>query len=180
MANLGPHRRSIRLPDFDYRQPGAYFVTICTHGRGCNLGQIVEGEVELGPLGEIVDACWRQIASHFPHVELYLHVVMPDHIHGIMIILRRGTPSVEGRGTPWRAPTEAFGRPVKGSLPTVIRAFKSSATRIARGAGLEGRLFQRGYYERVLRSEEELARVQQYIRLNPEAWGLGQDEEPSR
>ncbi|MEX0787318.1 MAG: hypothetical protein WD040_00825, partial [Anaerolineales bacterium] len=88
-------RRSIRLRGFDYGQPGAYFVTICTQGRACVLSDIVLGEVYLRPLGEVVDECWRNIPIHFPHVTLDLHVVMPDHIHGILHFI--------GRGTPWRA-----------------------------------------------------------------------------
>lgn len=202
MAEETPQRRSIRLRGFDYSQPGAYFVTICTQGRACVLSDIVEGEIYLSPLGEIVDACWRDIPNHFPHVALDLHVVMPDHIHGILRILRRGTPwraptpsppgraptSAQSRGPtparghaptpapPWRAPTEAFGRPVKGSMPTLIRAFKSSVTRIARGHGFEGRFWQRGYYERVVRNDDELARVRQYIQVNPEVWDLRDDE----
>jgi REP element-mobilizing transposase RayT len=88
---------------------------------------------------------------------------MPNHVHGILDVGRRGTP--------WRAPTEAFGRPVRGSLPTVIRAFKASATKILIRAKSEKEpLWQRGYYEHVVRDEEELNRLRQYIAENPLKW----------
>jgi REP element-mobilizing transposase RayT len=177
MAEGTTGRRSIRLRGFDYSQPGAYFVTICTQGRACVLSEIFEGEVYLSRLGEIVDACWRDIPNHFAHVALDVHVVMPDHIHGILRILRRGTACRAPTPTPppCGAPTEAFGHPVKGSLPTVIRAFKSSVTRIARRDGFEGRFWQRGYYEKVIRNDDELARVRQYIHDNPDVWALRDD-----
>lgn len=88
---------------------------------------------------------------------------MPNHVHGIVVIA--------GRGTPWRAPTEAFGRPVPGSLATVIRAFKSSVTRLLiRDKRRRGSLWQRGYYEHVVREEDELGRLRPYIAENPLKW----------
>jgi len=158
-----PKRRSIRLRGYDYGQPGPYFVTICTRKRECTLGTIRDGEIALSMAGKVVAACWRAIPDHFHHVCLDEFVVMPNHVHGILQVGRRGTP--------WRAPTEAFGRPVRGSLPTVIRAFKASATKILiRAKHRKEFLWQRGYYEHVVRDEEELARVREYIADNPMKW----------
>ena len=81
------HRRSIRLKGYDYTQPGAYFVTTCTHNREPLFGRVVDGEMVLNALGEIVWACWREIPIHFPHVELDAFVVMPNHVHGIIWIV---------------------------------------------------------------------------------------------
>ena len=84
------HRRSIRLPGYDYTSPGAYFVTICTHRREPLLGEVVDGEVCLSVYGRIAEACWRFLPRHFPHVRLDAFVVMPNHIHGIIWIVDGG------------------------------------------------------------------------------------------
>ena len=85
-----PRRRSIRLPLFDYAQPYFYFITICSVGKECIFGHVEGREMFLNALGRLVDECWRQIPRHFPVVELAPHVVMPNHIHGI-IRLRHAT-----------------------------------------------------------------------------------------
>jgi hypothetical protein len=109
------HRRSIRIKGYDYSQPGAYFVTICTRDRECLLGSVLR----LNEFGEIAQRCWEEIPGHFPSVELDAFVVMPNHIHAILVVL--------GRGTACRAPTtEQFGRPIAGSIPTIVRAYKSA------------------------------------------------------
>ncbi|MBK9124089.1 MAG: hypothetical protein IPM16_13370 [Chloroflexi bacterium] len=80
------HRRSIRLQGYDYTQSGAYFVTICTRDRTCLFGEIADGTMTLNPVGEVVQACWDAIPTHFPTVELDAFVVMPNHVHGILVI----------------------------------------------------------------------------------------------
>jgi putative transposase len=84
------HRRSIRLPDHDYSQPGAYFITMVTHQRANLFGNIVNGEMQYSPMGRIAEEHWRFIPEHFPDVELGAYVVMPNHIHGIIIIRENG------------------------------------------------------------------------------------------
>jgi REP element-mobilizing transposase RayT len=87
------HRRSIRLRDYDYAQVGAYFVTVCAQNRDCLFGEVMNGEVRLNSFGRIVAECWNAISKHFPNVELDESVVMPNHVHGIIIItldVRRG------------------------------------------------------------------------------------------
>ncbi|HOG45735.1 MAG TPA: hypothetical protein PLJ35_08885 [Anaerolineae bacterium] len=84
------HRRSIRLSGYDYAQAGAYFITICTYQRECFLGQVHDGSLRLSPCGELVDECWRGLPLHFAHVELDAHVIMPNHIHGIILIIDDG------------------------------------------------------------------------------------------
>ena len=81
------HRRSIRLKGYNYSQPGAYFVTICTHGRECLFGEVVDGRMRLNALGKIARQCWLEIPRHFPHAALDAFVVMPNHVHGIIWIV---------------------------------------------------------------------------------------------
>ena len=165
------HRRSIRLSGFDYAQPGAYFVTICTHDRRPLLGDVVDGEVRLSRLGQAVRQCWNEIPDHFPHVQQDAFIVMPNHFHGLCAIdvSRMG-------GTACRAPhtttRERFGAPVSGSLPTIVRSFKSASTRrINKIRDTPGALvWQRNYYEHVIRGDDELNLARQYVLDNPAKW----------
>jgi len=176
------HRRSVRMPQYDYSDPGAYFITICASRRACTFGEIVNCQVNLSPIGRIVDQCWAEIPSHFENAEIDEFVVMPNHIHGILRI-------VENAGTACRAPTSRhtpvfgqFARPERGSVATIIRSFKSAATRRARQQGLSksASIWQRNYYERVVRNEEELARIQKYIIENPLTWELDRENPLSK
>jgi len=109
------HRRSIRLKGHDYTASGAYFITICTHQRQCLFGKIVDGEMQLNEFGNWVDACWKRLPTHFSHLQLDRFVVMPNHMHGILVLTHNPnepTPS-NGRGA-------AFGRSSM-QLPTILR-----------------------------------------------------------
>ena len=81
------HRRSTRLPGYDYAQPGAYFVTVCAMGRECLFGAVRDGQVVCSEFGEVVESCWHRIPEHFPCVETDAFVVMPNHINGIILML---------------------------------------------------------------------------------------------
>ncbi len=160
-------RRSIRLRGFDYAQPGGYFVTICSYRKQPLFGEVVDGEVILSTAGEIVREEWFRTAEIRENVTLFddEFVVMPDHIHGIIHI----TSSVGARRR--RAPTcaEKFGNPIPGSIPTIIRAYKSKVTRrinIERDTKGES-VWQRGYIERFIRNEKELTAIRRYISENP-------------
>lgn len=175
------HRRSIRLRGYDYAQAGAYFVTICANHRVCLFGEVADGEMIPSSLGRIVAQCWDDIPRHVARVSLDAAVVMPNHIHGIVLIEHR----VEEEGTACRAPTsERFGRPVSGSLPTVVRSFKAASTRlINEQRGTPGQtIWQRNYYEHVIRNEASLTRLRDYIAANPARWAEDQlhPENPSR
>jgi hypothetical protein len=141
------HRRSVRLKGYDYASPGWYYVTICTHGRNFLFGEIVESQMRPSRAGDIAQECWNEIPRHCPRATLDVSVVMPNHLHGIIVIggdmptKRTGTPwraptkpaSSPGRDTPWRVRTrEAFGKPVPGSLATLMRLFKQAVTVRAR------------------------------------------------
>ncbi|HRJ55454.1 MAG TPA: hypothetical protein PLV64_04145 [Anaerolineales bacterium] len=174
------HRRSIRLKGYDYSQEGAYYVTIVTWQREFLFGEIVNKEMRSNQRGQIADACWREIPNHFPHVELGAYVIMPNHMHGIIVIRR---------GTIYRAPTdhddtddaniEKYGEPVKGSLPTIIRTYKAAVTRLIGRELNETGIWQRNYYEHIIRNEKDLQNKTDYIEANSRLWDED-DENPLR
>ena len=182
-------RRSIRLKEYDYTQPGAYFVTICAHDRRDIWGKVRGGVVTLNGLGQVIGDCWENIPAHFSHVRLDQYCVMPNHLHGILLFTQMG------RGTIYRAPTtveaeplrgtagsespsgktvEQYSKPTVGSLPTIIRTYKAAVTRHARRTMQDSpvRIWQRGYFERVIRDEREFEQAREYIANNPAKWEL--------
>ena len=171
------HRHSIRLRDYDYSQAGAYFLTICTKDRECLFGEILDGGMRLDEYGSIVQECWDAVPKHFNDVQLDEYVVMPNHFHGIVII----AGDVGARHAVPLRMVEQFGKPVPNSLPTVIRSFKSAVTKktnVIRGIhGIP--LWQRNYYEHVMRNEEELNGFREYIHNNPMQWEMD-EENPER
>ena len=157
------HRRSIRLKDYDYSQPGAYFVTLCTHQRDCLFGTIKEGNMIPSPTGDIVASCWYDLPAHYPHVEIDEFVVMPNHVHGI-IILRH--PDDVGAGFKPAPTCKRHG------LTEIVRAFKTFSARHANVARntLGMHLWQRSYYEHIIRDEHDLHAIREYIANNPAGW----------
>ena len=160
------HRHSIRLKEYDYSQPGAYFFTVVTTGRTSLFGKIVNGEMDLNELGRIVLAAWMDLPNHYPYIELGTFVIMPNHVHGIVVFTTETNDAnhvVAGlRPTPMR----------RHGLPEIMRAFKSfSARRVNEDLGTMGHpLWQRNYYEHVIRDEKEWDRIRQYVESNPLRW----------
>jgi len=169
------HRRSIRLKGYDYTQPGAYFVTLVTYDRVPLFGEIVNGEMQLNPLGEIARAEWFQTAVIRPYVVLHPDefVAMPNHVHGIIWIVddtvgaqRRCAPT--DRAVGGATPTNV----IPGSLGAIVRSFKSATTKrinVLRGASGDS-IWQRNYYEHIIRSERALNAIRRYILNNPAKW----------
>jgi putative transposase len=157
-------RRSIRLNGYDYRQPGAYSITVLAHKRECLFGGVVDLKMELNGYGNVVRQCWEMIPAHFPHVNIDTFVVMPNHVHGILNGGARHAVPLHG--------TERFGQPVAGSIPTVIRSFKAAATRgindLRRSFAIT--VWQRNYFEHVIRNDESLNHIRQYSLDNPARW----------
>ena len=160
------HRHSIRLPGYDYSQAGAYFVTICTAGREYMFGEIIDGKVVPNDAGEIVKSVWNELPNHYPHVELDQFVIMPNHFHGIIVLLNT-TINVVGAGLK-PAPTVIK----RHGLPEIIRGFKTFSARrineINKSSG--SKLWQRNYYEHIIRNGYELDRIRHYIFNNPQRW----------
>ncbi len=142
------HRKSPRLQGYDYAQNGAYFVTICTHNRELIFGQITDGDMELSELGEIALTCWKAIPSHFSSVELDVSIVMPNHVHGIIVLPGGGA-----------------------TLGTIIGNYKAAVTRASGGtrytASLPTKIWQARYHDHIIRNEAALQRIQAYIVNNP-------------
>jgi REP element-mobilizing transposase RayT len=190
------HRHSIRLKGYDYTQSAVYFITIVTWQRECLFGEVANGVMRLNPAGEIACREWVRLAERFCDIDVSDFVVMPNHIHGIIVISdsgRTGTAmgeSQRSRGTAMgailarmedsrRAPTitiERFGKPVAGSIPTMVRSYKSAVSyrlnlmRAAHSAAV----WQRNYYEHIIRDEAEWGRIRAYIQTNPACWAADQ------
>jgi REP element-mobilizing transposase RayT len=176
-------RRQIRLPGYDYATPGAYFVTVCAEGRACRFGTVVDGEIRLNEAGQIVRAEWMRSAEIRHEMSLDEFVVMPNHVHGIIFIhADDGTGATDvvaaGIGATGRSPLQqAPPGPSPRSLGSFIGGFKSAATmRINALRGTPGTpVWQRNYYEHVIRDESGLQRIREYIRQNPLRWAIDRE-----
>lgn len=173
------HRRSIRLPDYDYAMEGAYFITICTEDKECLFGDIHEGIMSPNAMGKIVQACWLDLPKHFPFVDLDAFALMPNHMHGIIVIAERGEAlahrsegSVGIRGANASPLHVTPHGTTPQSLSAIVQNLKSVSTRrINRVNRTPGRtIWQRNYYEHIIRSEKSLNAIRQYIEVNPTGW----------
>ncbi len=198
------HRRSIRLPGYDYTQPGAYFVTVVTHERTPMFGDIADGEMRLNDAGRVAQQCWLDIPSHFPHVELDAFIIMPNHVHGILWIVETppmGTTAGTMAGTvgakdfsPLPSPPLPSNVPPISSQPlgvssdaapqphgtsktigSVVRGFKIGVTKWFRQNTTIYTVWQRNYYEHIIRTDDALARIRAYIQSNPQRWAEDQE-----
>jgi len=181
---------STRLKEYDYSQPGEYFVTICTDEHKCLFGTVIEEDVELSPIGRIVKSCWEEIPKHFHNIELDEFVIMPNHIHGIIIINdnRRDVQSGEtdnnpnGRDVqPGETDNNPKGRdvqlnvstrisPKRGTLSVVIRTFKAAVTTKCRRNGWYEFHWQPRFYEHIINDERDSRNIRDYIIDNPIKW----------
>jgi putative transposase len=190
------HRSSIRLKDHDYSREGAYFVTICTHQRECLLGEIADREMKLNPVGVIFRDEWLRSAQIRKEIRLDVFVVMPNHIHGIVVLLNdrphfigvtdnrpilRRQRATAGRPYLDYQPEHPLPPPTTGlrkrSISSFIGGFKSACTRsMNQRLGSSGiPLWQRNYYEHIIRSENSLRAVREYIQANPMRWAHDMD-----
>lgn len=213
------HRRSIRLKGYDYSQPGAYFITMCTQDRACLFGEVVDGKMRLNDAGRMVEKWWVELNRKFPGVQTDAYIVMPNHFHGIIVITvgadLRVCPYADdgtdahGVGADLRVcphPNGGTGAPQPGAhvsgahvsgahasgahagapLPEIVQWFKTMTTNeYIRGVKtlgwppFRGRLWQRNYYEHIIRDDESLNRIRRYIAENPLRWRLDR-ENPHR
>ena len=210
-------RRPRRLGAYDYAQDGAYSVTICTDWREHLFGTVTDGRMELNSAGRAVERVWQGLPEHYPHVELDVFVVMPNHVHGIVVLVggesvgssdsvpavesvidgsraeeagykpapTQGTGPVQDRAAMheaaraeeagWKpAPTKTGAPTRRHGLSEVVRGFKTySGRRVNEVRGTPGvAVWQRGYYEHVVRNEEDMNRIRQYFQENPLRWSL--------
>jgi REP element-mobilizing transposase RayT len=177
------HRRSIRLKGYDYTQMGVYFITVVTKDREFLFGEVTDGETRLNDAGQAIERWWVELNRKFTMVETDEFVVMPNHFHGIIAIadvrvgadLRVG-PASNRNGANGRAGAH-IGAPLRASIPWIVHWFKTMTTNeYIRGVkqlgwtGFRGQLWQRNYYEHVIRTQESLDRIRQYIVENPAKW----------
>ena len=175
------HRRSIRLQNYDYTMPGAYFVTICTRERACLFGVIRDGEMWLNDAGRAVEASWNKLPARYPNISLDGFVIMPNHVHGIIVV---GAPLVGalvamcGDGATGKRATTR----VAPTVGEIMGAFKSITTdeyirgvKSASWPSFNVRLWQRNYYEHIIRDDESLNRIRQYISDNPSHWAFDRE-----
>ena len=149
---------SNRCKGRDYSDPGKYFVTICTKGKHPWFGEIRKGIMGLNDVGCGVEQCWNCIPIHIPNVRAGVHVVMPDHFHGIVHIesmSRVETP--HGASLHWHA----------GVLGVIVNQFKSACTKHIRRMGFPNFSWQSRYHDRIIRNDDEYTRAADYIRFNP-------------
>ena len=168
-------RRSIRLQGYDYTRQGAYFVTICTRNRACLLGDIVEGKMHLSEAGRLAQVAWEGLPHHYPHVQIDVWVIMPNHMHGIVILTEAQATDDDMRvGADPKTDVGAGFKPAptRHGLSEIVRAFKTfSARRINALHNTVGTPFwQRNYYEHIIRNQSALDRIRQYIADNPARW----------
>ncbi|MDW8181915.1 MAG: transposase [Anaerolineae bacterium] len=164
------HRRSIRLKGYDYTQPGAYFVTLVTHERAHLFGAVVDGAMQLNEAGRIAEQCWKAIPHHFPHVTLDVFVIMPNHIHGILWIIQT-VGAKNFSPLPTHSP-----RPIPSgtskTIGSVVRGFKTGVTKWFRQNTPIYPVWQRNYFEHIIRTERALDLIRRYIAENPLRWEL--------
>jgi putative transposase len=175
------HRRSIRLKGYDYSRAGVYFVTICVQGGLCLLGEVIEGEMRPDAAGEMVERVWLDLPGRFPNIDLDAYRVMPNHFHGLVVILD-DDPTVKPKPTDKERTVGAGVVPTqKATLGAIVGAFKSITTNEyidgVKELGwrpFERRLWLRNYYEHIVRNEDSLNKIREYIINNPATWTADQ------
>ena len=184
--NPDKHRQSIRLKGYDYSRAGAYFVTICVQNRACLFGNIADGQIRLNDAGRMIQTVWTEMPEKYG-IATEAFVVMPNHIHGIIVIGivgagPRACPNACACACPGAGQPQVAGL----SLPDVVHRFKTMTTKryadgVNKGAwtAFPGRLWQRNYYEHIIRNDESLNRIRAYIVDNPLQWALDRENPDS-
>mgnify|MGYP001949967121 CR=1 FL=1 len=177
------NRRSIRFKGYDYTQAGLYFITICCQNRACLFGEIENGKMMLNDAGAIANDCWLNIPNHFPNAILHEYVIMPNHVHGIIELVganhhspetelhlpknKKNNNSVIGDNraknvSPLRSPSKTVG--------SVVRGFKIGVTKWMRQNTDTFYIWQRNYWEHIIRDDKSHENISQYIINNPTKW----------
>jgi REP element-mobilizing transposase RayT len=166
------HRRSIRLKGYDYAQAGLYFITFCCQDRAFLFGEIENGRMKLNDKGKIANDCWMEIPNHFPNVALHEHIVMPNHIHGIIELVgsenfppdKNVANVVNGANdySTLRSPSKTIGSIVSGFKIGVSKRFRQNTDITI--------VWQRNYHEHIIRNEQSYQTISEYIINNPAKW----------
>lgn len=166
---------SVRLKYWNYSWSGGYFITICVKNRKCVFGRVIKGEMVLNNLGKIAHKCWKEIPDHFDNVFLDVFVVMPNHVHGIIILKNKKFETIETlHATSVRLEKDKkYSKisPKSKSLSAIIRSYKSACTNeINKKNPYLGFQWQPKYYDHIIRNERALRNIQNYIHNNPQKW----------
>jgi len=168
--------QTTRMSSWDYSTNGYYFVTVCTKDKKCILGTTIDGRVKLSKIGRIVKNCWLEIPLHFNNVKLDEFVIMPNHIHGIVIIDK--PDDVETRYIASLKKDfiiKKFGPLETNSLQSIIHSYKSAVTRLCRKCGYKYFVWQSRFYDHIIRNESSLMKIREYILNNPLKWELDKE-----
>ena len=173
---------SARLKNWDYGSNGAYFITICTQNREHFFGEIVETQFIASEIGTLAEKFWMEIPQHFPYIELGNFVVMPNHVHGILII-DKNVKTLQCNVSENESPVETLHcnvstnkneqmaniSPKSGTISTILRSYKSVVTKNARFIHAEFG-WQPRFHDHIIRNAPEWERIQTYIENNPMNW----------
>uniref|UniRef100_Q3ARH7 Transposase IS200-like domain-containing protein n=1 Tax=Chlorobium chlorochromatii (strain CaD3) TaxID=340177 RepID=Q3ARH7_CHLCH len=184
MNNMQYNRRSIRLQGYDYSQSGAYFITICTQNRECLFGKIVDGNMILNDAGEMIKNIWHKIPTYHPYSYLDAMCIMPNHFHAIIMTV--GADSISAPIDSISAPIDSISAPTIGaemdSAPTlgnIVQTFKRYTTieyikmvKQNKLPSFNKRIWQRNYYEHIIRNESDYTHIYDYIQNNPQQWEM--------
>jgi REP-associated tyrosine transposase len=181
------HRRSIRLKGYDYSRPGAYFLTMCVQDWEWKFGRVVNGKMQFSPAGEIAHRCWEEIPEHFKNAILDKFIIMPNHMHGIVILKSQEEESSSvGVGVEYIQPRHnnletqierqnRYQHVIPNSISSILRSYKAAVTRLCRESGMFDFRWQRNYYEHIVRNYRALYAIRAYIRNNPAKWTMDHD-----
>ena len=174
MLTVHKQRKSNRLKNFDYSSSGYYFVTICTRNRECLFGEVVKGKMILNMQGLIINKYWLELQNKFKNISLDVYKIMPNHIHGI-IVIKSNTVGVSFMKPETKIIISKSNHHMGliNQTPTIgliIRYFKSKCTYKIHKNGFNNQLWQRNYYEHIIRNEESLSNIREYIQNNPKKW----------
>jgi REP element-mobilizing transposase RayT len=172
---------SARLKNWDYRTNAAYFLTICTKNMTHYFGKIINGKMELSPIGELAHQFWAEIPQHFPFVKLDAFIIMPNHVHGIIIIDNDDCDSDDcdalqtlqcnassANHPPKNAQMQKIS-PKSGSISTIIRSYKSVTTKHARKINIDFE-WQTRFYDHIIKNDQSFHNIHRYICNNPQKW----------
>lgn len=174
-------RKSIRLKRYDYSQAGLYFITICVQNRECLFGRIENDEMILNDAGQAANQCWLAIPEHFPNTVLHEHIVMPNHVHGIVELTENDnlTNASNNVGVenfqPLQEKRNEFQKMIPRSLGSIVKGFKIGVTKWFRHTmpgdfQPERPVWQRNYYEHIIRNQQSYETISNYIINNPAKW----------
>ena len=188
-------RRSIRLKGYDYSQAGLYFITICCENRSCLFGIVVDGEMIMNDAGKMADKCWMEIPNHFPNVVLHEYVIMPNHVHGIIELVGDTNVGAENVGAenvgaenflplpntaqlnvgvenfqPLQRKQNKFQKMIPHSIGSIVKGYKIGVTKWMRQNTNIHNVWQRNYYEHIIRNEQSYQTISEYIINNPAKW----------